>query len=149
MAARLEEMGKKYYTYIFEEFKTYYASDEFEIVKWEPAGGSEIVVYYDNGIRVRYDSVTKSVYSIHPRTGRERFIDDETYSRRFAWKLRSIVNSSGLTRDELSDETGISKASLSGYMTGKKLPGAINIYKLASVLNCPVEELLNVGDWDK
>jgi DNA-binding Xre family transcriptional regulator len=145
----VEEMGKRHYTYIFEEFKTYYASDEYEIVKWEPAGGSEIVVYYDNGIRVRYDSVTKSVYSMHPRRNPDQFIDDDIYAKRFAWKLRAVVNASGFTRDDICNRTGISKAALSGYMTGKKLPGAINIYKLTNVLDCSVEELLNVGDWDK
>lgn len=142
-------MAKNYYTYIFEEYERYYGTDRVDIVGWEPSGKSEIVVYYADGVRVRYDSMSKSVYSVHPRKTDNRFVDDEIYIQRFSWKLRAVMNGCGLSREEISERTGISKSALSSYATGRKVPGALNIYKLANVLNCSVEDLLNVGDWDR
>ena len=127
----------------------YYGSDTSTIVKWEPVGKREIVVYYDDGIRCRYDSVNKTVYSIHPRTNDDEFINDDIYAKRFAWKLRSVVDSSGLSREEICERAEVSNAALSGYMNGKTMPTVLKVRKLARVLRCPVEDLLNVDDWDR
>ena len=142
-------MTNSYYNHIYEEFEMYYGSDVNRVVKWEPSGKREIVVYYEDGIRVRYDSMTRTAYSIHPRKSDEEFISDDVYAKRFSWKLRAVLNSSGLSRDEICERTGISNAALSGYVNGKQFPTAPRIIKLAKVLKCPFEELLSVDEWDK
>lgn len=142
-------MRNKYYEHIYEEFLMYYGSDTVRIINWEPAGKREILVYYEDGSKARYDSMTKAVYNIRPRSYEGEFIDDDIYTKRFAWKLRTEIYSSGLSRDEICERTGISNAALSGYMNGNNLPTASRICKLAKVLKCSVTDLLNVDDWDK
>lgn len=141
-------MDKEQYKYLYNEFEKYYKNNRSEIVGWEPVSKNMIVVYYDNGIRSFYDGITQTVHTVHPRSSGAEFIDDETYIRRFTWRLAAAVGSSGLTRDEISERTGISKASLSGYLNGKTIPSAVTVYKLARVLKCSVEDLLGVDEWD-
>jgi transcriptional regulator with XRE-family HTH domain len=92
--------------------------------------------------------MSRTAYSIHPRKDDREFIDDDVYAKRFSWKLRTVLNSSGISRDEICERTGISNAALSGYVNGKQSPTAPRIVKLAKVLKCSVEELLNVDEWD-
>lgn len=141
-------MINKYYEDIFKEYEMYYGSDRSEVVRWEPTGRREITVYYDNGIRCRYDSVSKNVYSIHPRNPGEESISDDVYAKRFAWKLRSVINGSNLTKDDICEYCEISNATLYGYLNGKNVPNIIKLRKLAKVLRCSAEDLMNVDEWD-
>ena len=142
-------MANRHYEHIYVEFEMYYGSDTINVVKWEPVGKREILVYYEDGSKARYDSITKTVYNIRPRRDEGEFIDDDVYAKRFSWKLCTAIYSSGISRDEICERVGISNAALSGYMNGKNLPTAAKICKLAKVLKCSVSDLLNVDEWDK
>lgn len=53
----------------------------------------------------------------------------------FKDRLRTAIKNSGLKQTEIVERTGISKSSLSEYLSGKYLAKQDNIYKLAFVLN--------------
>lgn len=142
------EENKAMYRYLYDEFEMYYKHSGLEVVDWEPIGKNLIVVTYDNGIRAYYDGFSQTTHTVHPRKDPREFISDDIYIRRFAWRLSSAFAASSLSRDEISERTGISKASLSGYLNGKSMPSVINAYKLARVLRCPVEDLIGVDSWD-
>lgn len=141
-------MRHKIYDYIFDEYEMYYGSDSDEVVRWEPSGKREITVYYASGVTARYDSVSHSVYNTHPRKIGEEFISDDIYMKRFAWKLRAVVNSSNLTRDDICERCGISNATFYGYLNGRSVPSIVKLKRLAKVLRCPIEDLMNVDEWD-
>jgi transcriptional regulator with XRE-family HTH domain len=48
----------------------------------------------------------------------------------------------GLTQEVLARMLGVSQATVAMWETGKSLPRAEMLIKLASVLNCTVDELL-------
>lgn len=142
------ELTNTYYDYIFRNYIEFYGSPNDEIVKWEPLGRHDIVVYFADGSKAFYDDISGAVYNVHKRTEKREFIDDDIYARRFCWKLNVVLNASGLTRDEISQRTGISKAALSNYFSGRRIPSGDKLHKLAKVLKCPVQDLLNVDEWD-
>jgi DNA-binding XRE family transcriptional regulator len=141
-------MDREQYRYLYDEFEMYYKNNRIDVIDWKPIGKNMIVIYYDNGVKSFYDGNTQTVHSVHPRSSGVEFIDDEIYIRRFTWRLSAAIGSSGLSRNEIAERTGISKASLSGYLNGKAMPSILNIYKLARVLKCPIEDLLGVDEWD-
>ena len=136
------------YDDFFIDYMEYYGGSGRGIVKWEPYDKLMICIYYDNGNKAYYDAVGNTVKNIGRRQDDAEFIDDELFMKRFAWRLGSAINSTGLSRTEICERTGISKASLSGYLSGRTVPNMLFIHKLAKVLNCPVEELVNAGDLD-
>lgn len=142
------EMTGTIYDSFFIDFMDYYGGDGHDIVRWEPYEKLMICVYYDNGNKAYYDGGDGTVKNVGRRQADVEFIDDELYARRFAWKLRSAINASPLSRAEICQRTGISNASLSGYISGRTMPNVIFIHKLAKVLKCPVEDLVNAADID-
>lgn len=142
------KMTNTYYDRIFRDYLEFYGSTSDVIVKWEPRGKHDIVVYHADGSKAFYDHVSGTVYNVHKRTDCKEFIDDDIFTKRFQWKLNTALNASGLSRDEICQRTGISRAALSSYTNGHRMPGSLYLYKLAKVLKFPVEELLSVDEWD-
>lgn len=142
------EMTGTSYDSIFIEYMDYYGDMSDQVVSWEPNGRFEILVHYASGAKAFYDRISRVVYNVQKRKCDSEFVEPHVYMTRFTWKLTAAVNASGLSRDEISKRTGISKAALSNYLTGSKMPSCHNVYKLAKVLKCSVADLLNVGDWD-
>lgn len=56
--------------------------------------------------------------------------------------LRRLREAAGFTQIELSEKVGVKQASLSAWERGDAMPTAINLLKLAYVLECSVDELL-------
>jgi transcriptional regulator with XRE-family HTH domain len=52
-----------------------------------------------------------------------------------------------VNQTELSKLTGISKSSISQYLSGHNIPSRVRVCMIADVLSCDVEELM--GDWNK
>lgn len=53
-----------------------------------------------------------------------------------ARRLRSALSKSGLSQQELSDRSGVSKASISQYINGTHIPGNKKAGMMAEVLGC-------------
>ena len=47
----------------------------------------------------------------------------------------------GMTYDDLSDVTGISRVTISNYATGKATPSMYNLSKIARALKCTTQTL--------
>lgn len=142
------EMTGTVYDNFFIDFMDYYGGDGHDIIRWEPYDKLMICIYYDNGNKAYYDAVGGVVKNVGRRQEGVRFVDDELIMRRFAWRLRSAINASSLSRAEICELTGISNGSLSGYLSGRTVPNLLFVYKLAIVLDCPLEDLVMIGDID-
>ena len=64
----------------------------------------------------------------------------------FGVNLIDLLESAKMTQRDLADATGLSEASISGYIRGRKMPGVKAIINIADVLNCSVSELVDFGD---
>lgn len=64
----------------------------------------------------------------------------------FSERLRASMDSSNMKAVELHERTGISKASISEYLSGNYEPKQRNIFKIAQALNVSPSYLMGVND---
>lgn len=64
----------------------------------------------------------------------------------FGDNLNDMLQEARMTQRELADESGLSEATVSGYIHKKKIPGLKAIINMAYALNCPTDELIDFGD---
>ncbi len=57
-------------------------------------------------------------------------------------KLTEYRKRAGLTQKELGQKVGVIPTSITQYESGKRKPSIITLKKLAAVLNCTTDELL-------
>lgn len=64
----------------------------------------------------------------------------------FAQRLRDAMQSAGLKAVDLHERTGISKASISEYLSGNYEPKQKNVYRLAEALHVAPSYLMGLSD---
>lgn len=125
------------YDSILESFKNDYIRWYNRMVDWYGNGDYEIVVILDDGSKLVYSQSTGTMRFLK----NERVdISEEDWIKDFSMTLKHKVSMSGLTLQDISDITGISKVSISNYMNGKSMPSHYNMLKIAKALNCSVYE---------
>ena len=67
------------------------------------------------------------------------------WSKKFENKIKHCLTGK-MTQRELADKIGISEVTLSRYITGKRMPKAPLIVKIAKALDVPVEHLIDFED---
>ena len=66
----------------------------------------------------------------------------------FAQRLRDAMQSAGLKAVDLHERTGISKASISEYLSGNYEPKQKNVYRLAEALHVAPSYLMGLSEHD-
>lgn len=61
----------------------------------------------------------------------------------FGEKLRNILDEWGTTQQELADETGLSKATISRCVRGEYMPSIKTLINIGHALDCDVEDLID------
>lgn len=61
----------------------------------------------------------------------------------FARNLRDILSDYRMTQAELAEMSGLSEATISSYMNGRKMPGVKAINNMAYVLGVSADELID------
>ena len=90
----------------------------------------------------KYDyfyNITNNVLIPIPKD--DKNLDKESFRRIFGVLLRRALECSGLTQEELSENTGIPQPNISDYLYGKHFPSFYQIDKMAKAMNCSVEDL--------
>ena len=62
----------------------------------------------------------------------------------FKIDIRNHRENMGLSINKLSKITGIARSSIADIENGKRVPGALILYKLSIALNCSMEDLIRV-----
>lgn len=57
-------------------------------------------------------------------------------------EIKKIRESRGMLQYELANRMGVKQASVSAWESGKAMPSAENLLKLADILECTVDALL-------
>lgn len=57
-------------------------------------------------------------------------------------EIKKIRESRGMLQYELANRMGVSQASVSAWESGRAMPSAENLLKLADILECTVDALL-------
>ena len=114
------------------------------IVDWYPSGCMEITVKLDDGRKKAYVLMDDLLIDIYDPRESSYEVDDEIWRLNFSRRLKNRMHRFGISQEELSDRTGISKTMLSRYMNGKASPSGDNIERLARALHCSYNELLSM-----
>lgn len=111
---------------------------------------------YDSSLRIRMTNVdeltveTESgrTYLYYDRDNTIRLLpkDSDNLSEdecrcEFGWRLREMMWRKNITQETLCGKTGISRATISSYSTGRSTPSFYNADKIAKALNCSLDDL--------
>lgn len=66
--------------------------------------------------------------------------------REFGENLKYELDDAWMTQKELSEETGISEATISKYINGSVMPTFKNVLNIAYALNCSIYDLVTEGE---
>lgn len=126
---------------ILERMSKFFPSIYKRIVDWYPSGKTEIVVVLDDGVKMAYEGFDDTIRTIKSDYISFDNMDEEEYRKRFSDELRYQMRIAGISRNELADKTGISRTTVSKYLSGTATPSTFNLIKIANVLGCPVSKL--------
>ena len=65
-----------------------------------------------------------------------------------AERLREAMNEKGMTQQELANQSGVTKSSISHYVNGKNVPDNFQAFKLSKVLGCSPTWLMGIDEQD-
>ena len=125
---------------IFDEFVFMYPGLGSEVVDWYPSGKMQITMKLDDGAKLAYDYINKTFRFINSERA-DGVLSEEEWLREFSKNLSKKIDNSGLTQEEVSARTDISRTTLSKYINGKSAPTMLNVRKLAGALDCTISEL--------
>ena len=64
--------------------------------------------------------------------------------RDFGENLKSLLDEWGMSQQELADEIDVGKSTISKYINGTGMPSLVNVINIAYVLECNIEELIDI-----
>lgn len=146
-------LNSNYYKEIYESFKQNRPYDYDHSIGYRPRGDHMIRVELDDGKFVDYTFIGNYGEYVRERSTNIDEITNDYSHKRFATKLRNMMDRRGFTQKTLSDATGISQAAISGYLRWNEAygphqqkkpmnPTITVVYKLAAALKCELYELL-------
>lgn len=127
------------YERTLKQFEIYYPSLYEQTVDWWATGRLSIAVKLDDGSIYDYDPMDNSFRHACD----EPFVDDDVLRKAFGANLQKMIPFSGLSKGELAEKAGITNAMLSRYIRGNSTPSVVIASKLASALNCSLDELFD------
>ena len=134
---------KNDYQFIFDEFELQYPIIAEKTNGWYSSGQYEITIKLLDGRIFLYDFIDKTIRELNTFDGEEQYSSEKDWVKEFSKRFNRRVRLSGLTQKEISELTDISVQTLSRYSTGKGIPSAMNLSRLARALKCSPSELVD------
>lgn len=146
-------LNSAYYKEIYDSFRRNRPNDYEHSIGYRPRGDHMIRVELDDGSFVDYTFIGNYGEYVRDRPKKIDEITNDYSHRRFATRLRNMMDRRGFTQKTLSEATGISQAAISGYLRWNEAYGPLQqkrsinptitvVYKLAAALRCEPYELL-------
>lgn len=98
----------------------------------------DMIVELDDGTRALYDDFDKT-YRMLPNDICDP--SKESYGIEFGKRLTSLMDRKGATQYELARRIGISQSSMSGYISGRRIPSIYILNKIHRTLQCTEDEI--------
>ena len=64
------------------------------------------------------------------------------YERRISENIKNEILTSGKSKTQIAKELGISKPTLSQYLSGRIMPSLVTFAKLCEILDCSADDIL-------
>lgn len=125
------------YDDIYEAFLDYHPDLQRKVIDWYPVGKYEILVKLSDGSQVIFDEALRCSRI----TKLDHWMSETEWAKEFSARLQNKFVESGLTLDELSIKSNISRRTLSRYLYGLTYPSHYNVLRLSKALGCSIHEL--------
>lgn len=111
-------------------------------IRFEEIGPNELMIYREEGSRVRYDCFNGDWFKWYPTDYDINKRSDKQIIQDFQWRLRRTMTVKCIGQSKLAERSGISQGTISNYLSGKSIPDILKLNSLARALNVDVSELL-------
>lgn len=74
------------------------------------------------------------------------FDNEKPVEEIFSERLKIAMKSVGTTAKEVSANTGVTRSTLSSYVTGRRAAGLLNVYLIAKELDVSIDWLCGLSD---
>ena len=129
------------YSKIIEGYKLWYPTLYARTTECWPSGRQTILASLDDGSRIEYNDFDNTIRDVTKIYGGEpERVDESVWRKEFGHKLRRAINNRGISQEDLSEMSGISRQMLSRYVRGTSTPSAYILTRLSEILNCDVRE---------
>ena len=125
---------------VFRNLETHYPDVYYEMRSWYTAGDWEVSIELKDGTRWIFDGLENLLCRLKDNED----LTQEEYTQEFARRLYRKMRDSGIGTEELSKRTGISRHTLSRYLNGHTIPNVYTLTKIVGVLQCSLNDLLDV-----
>ena len=122
---------------MYENFQLYFPSLARMAVSYREDGLDILLITLDDGGVVKYDDMDHSIRRLRYSSD-EMSEDDCRYE--FRERLSRMLLYKKVTQAELSELTGLTQATISHYLTGRRTPSFYNVDKIAKALGCSADE---------
>lgn len=134
-------MKRDTYNDVLDNFELNFPTIAEATVHWFPSGRNEITAVLDDGDRVIYNNMSRT---IRGTINDSEQLSEEQWRKEFSIKLRNILADKGMNQETLSDLTNISRVTISRYVRGQSAPSSCNLALIARALNCSITELIEI-----
>lgn len=128
---------------VLELFLLYYPTNKENIIDQKNIGDGEYMFYIDDGSKVRFDIIKRSMAYIKPRTNLTIDDIDTIWLKEFSRKLKRKLKLRRMTQKDFAQSIGVTYRSVYNYVYGKTVPDYLILRKMSRVLECDIEELTN------
>lgn len=141
----------KRYENVLQKYKIWHPSLYERTVECRPSGRQTILVGLNDGSKLEFNAADNTVRNVtrfytHDSTDE---LTEETWRKEFGHKLRRAISDKGITQEQLSQTTGISRQMLTRYVRGMSTPSGYILSRLVEALNCDIRELTKFGYIDE
>lgn len=132
---------------IIKSYETWYPTFFEHSVGFSMTGIHSVLIDLKDGSKIEYNSYDNTIRDITHLYNREKDVglDEEVWRKEFGHQLRRAIVDRGITQDQLSEMTGVSRQMLSRYIHGTSTPSGYIISRLSEVLDCDVHKLTRFG----
>lgn len=121
----------------FNNFKMHFPVTAKLTESYRKTGLFELTVKLTDGSAVLYDDILHAIRRL-PKDANK--LSETEFRREFAFRLGNIMKHKCINQMDLSEKTGISQTTISGYLNGKGTPSFYNVDKIAKALKCSTDE---------
>lgn len=67
----------------------------------------------------------------------------ESYEKKISENIKNEILTSGKSKTQIAKELGVSKPTLSQYLSGRIMPSLVTFAKLCEILDCSADDILS------
>lgn len=112
-------------------------------VDYVMTGPHSILVDLEDNSKIEYNDYDNTIRDVSHIYGRDfnSALEETTWRKEFGHQLRRAIIDRGITQEDLSDLSGVSRQMLSRYIHGLSTPSGYVLSRLSEILECDVRKL--------